>query len=332
MMARGAGLSELEQGQVLAYASVKMSIRDIAKAIGRDKSIVHAFLKSPDTYGTKKSPGRPRKLKTHDLTRLKRYAATGDYSARELCTELSIDASTRTVQRELQRCEHLAYVKANKAPFMTQRHKEQRVQWVERHLNQQTDWSRVIFSDEKKFNLDGPDGCRYYWHDLRKDKKVTWSRHSGGGSVMVWGAMSSKGKTRLAILRGKQDAAAYHETLDTHLMELGDGVHNGDYVFQHDNASIHRARSTNEFLAELEISTMDWPALSPDLNPIENVWGVMARLVYKHGRQYTSVGELKDAILAAWDDISVELLAKLAGSMTARCIAVVRSKGAKIGY
>ena len=58
----------------------------------------------------------------------------------------------------------------------------------------------------------------------------------------------------------------------------------------------------------------------------------MVREVYKHGRQYKTVDALKDAVQESWDDIALELLLKLAVSMTKRCIAVVRSKGAKIAY
>jgi hypothetical protein len=123
----------------------------------------------------------------------------------------------------------------------------------------------VVFSDEKKFNLDG---CKYYWHDLRNDKNITWSRHSDGGSVMAWGGMSSLEKTRLAFLEGNQDAFDYQQTLTTHLFEFVDGVHEGDYVFQHDNTSIHWAYVTKDYLADLNISIIDWPALSPDLDPI----------------------------------------------------------------
>lgn len=46
-------------------------------------------------------------------------------------------------------------------------------------------WKRVIFSDEKKVNLDGPDGLNYYWHDLRNEKEIKMSRNFGGGAVMV---------------------------------------------------------------------------------------------------------------------------------------------------
>ena len=51
-------------------------------------------------------------------------------------------------------------------------------------------WRNVIFRDEKKFNIDGPNGYRMYWHDLRKEEKFFSKRHSGGGSVMIWGAFN----------------------------------------------------------------------------------------------------------------------------------------------
>jgi hypothetical protein len=86
-----------------------------------------------------------------------------------------------TIQRELQKDDNLVYIKANKASKLTDQQMKIRAEWVERQLRFRRDWSRVVFSDEKKFNLDGSDGCKFYWHDLRKDKKVVWSRHSGGG-------------------------------------------------------------------------------------------------------------------------------------------------------
>lgn len=81
--------------------------------------------------------------------------------------------------------------------------------------------------------------------------------------------MSSLGKERLAFLKENQDAFDYQQTLTSHLFEFVDTASDGDYVFQHDNASIHRANATREFLADLNIKTMDWPALSPDPIPLK---------------------------------------------------------------
>ncbi|CAH2087962.1 unnamed protein product [Euphydryas editha] len=59
---------------------------------------------------------------------------------------------------------------------------------------------QVIFTDEKKFNLYGPDGYAYYFHDLRKEEMYLSRRHSDLGSIMVWGSICYKGVLELVML------------------------------------------------------------------------------------------------------------------------------------
>jgi hypothetical protein len=89
---------------------------------------------------------------------------------------------------------------------------------------------------------------------------------------------------------------------------------------------------TQQWLQEQKIDLMSWPALSPDLNPIENLWSVLARSVYEDNKQYHSIYELKMAILRCWEKISRGTIEKLILSMLKRCIDVLECKGAKIGY
>ncbi|GBM02684.1 Transposable element Tc3 transposase [Araneus ventricosus] len=87
-----------------------------------------------------------------------------------------------------------------------------RLQWARNHMSYDDKWMAALFSDEEKWNLDGPDGNIKYWHDLRKEPVSLFSRQSGGGSVMVWAAFGFNGKVGLAFLDGRQNSPKYRNT------------------------------------------------------------------------------------------------------------------------
>lgn len=331
-MGHRSSLTEFERGQIDALRSSKMSLRAIATMLDRSKTVVHAYVKDPDGYGVKKSSGRKSKLGPRAVRRIIKAANEGDSSASVIANTVAPHVSPRTVQRVLQRVPHLVYKKMKSTPMLTKRHREARLAWAKKQLKERTNWKKIIFSDEKRFTLDGPDGCKYYWHDIRREPRTFFSRQSGGGGIMVWGGFSAKGVTSLAILSGRQDSFDYQETLTNRLFPFADSVHDDGYVFQQDNASIHASRATTEFFSDLDIKVMQWPALSPDLNPIENLWGDMARAVYGNGRQYHSVSELEASVKKAWLDISPARLESLLKSMDDRCLEVVELKGSKTHY
>jgi transposase len=144
---------------------------------------------------------------------------------------------------------------------------------------------------------------------------------------MVWGAFYADGKTSLAILEGNQDSDDYIYTLSEHLLPVAYGAFGCDVIFQQDNASIHTSRKTKAFFEEVGLQVMEWPALSPDLNPIENFWGHLAYVVYGHGKQYETIEGLKAAILRAWANIDQNYLRKLVQGMRERCVKVLMSHG-----
>ncbi|CDF40127.1 unnamed protein product [Chondrus crispus] len=89
---------------------------------------------------------------------------------------------------------------------------------------------------------------------------------------------------------------------------------------------------SGSFFEEEEVPVMDWPAKYPDLNPIENLWGLLARAVYVGCRQFDNVEELKEAVWEAWDNITTDTLKFLLGSMERRCRDCYLAKGGATKY
>jgi transposase len=331
-MPRGKQLSEYERGQINAYSEQGLNATQIAKKVGRDRSTISRFVANPTFYGTKKRPGRPPLLKQRFIRRVQRAASGGVLSAREIKNSFGVPLTVRRVQMIISSCPHLKYEKRKMQPKLEDKHKTARVSWAESVISWNQEWKTVLFSDEKKFNLDGPDGWQFYWHDLRKEPQYFSKRVQGGGSLMVWAAFGYKGKSSLAVMTGRQDATAYQQVLQQHLIPCGRRIGGNNWRFQQDNAPIHTAASTKQWFSTKNMRILPWPSRSPDLNPIENLWGHLVRRVYANGRQFHSVEELRATVEVAWDDIPQEVLQILVNSMPKRLVEVLKRNGRSINY
>jgi len=93
------------------------------------------------------------------------------------------------------------------------------------------------------------------------------------------------------------------------------------------------ASSTKQWFKEFGIDLLPWSALSPDLNPIENLWSILARKVYDQEKpEINNIAELRKRIKSAWAEISNETLNSLIDSIPNRLLVVVKNNGKSTKY
>ena len=99
---------------------------------------------------------------------------------------------------------------------------------------------------------------------------------------MVWGGISLGGRTALHVLaRGSLTAIRYRDEILRPLVRPYAGAVGPGFLLMQDNARPHVAGVCQQFLQEEGIDAMDWPARSPDLNPIEHIWDIMSRSIHQ---------------------------------------------------
>lgn len=149
---------------------------------------------------------------------------------------------------------------------------------------------------------------------------------------MVWGAFTWNGMVNLAFPSTKMNSAEYIQTLNNNLLPYLRKYRSVKYVFQQDNASIHSSHETKSWMKSKKIKVMDWPACSPDQNPIENIWGILARRVYADNKQYRDIPELKCAILESWSTLEEKIRKRLVDSMPNRIFELIQRNGGPTHY
>ncbi|GFT16683.1 DDE_3 domain-containing protein [Trichonephila clavipes] len=105
-----------------------------------------------------------------------------------------------------------------------------------------------------------------------------------------------------------------------------------EFLFLNDNICPHRANIVDEYLQSEDIPCMDWPAYSPDLNPIEHVWDILGRRITARQLPLTCLPELWRALLDVWCNIPQDQIDNLILSMPRHCKACIASSGSHTPY
>ena len=101
-------------------------------------------------------------------------------------------------------------------------------------------------------------------------------------------------------------------------------------AFQHDNDPKHTSKMTIALLKRLKVKVMDWPSMSPDLNPIEHLWRILKWKV--EVCKVSNICQLPDIVMEKWKSILVTTCEALVNSMPRRVKAVLDNDGGHTKY
>jgi transposase len=199
------------------------------------------------------------------------------------------------------------------------------------------DWSHVIFSDETKINRFGSDGRKWVW---KKKSSPLTAQHVqptvkfGGGSVMIWGCMTAFGVGNMCRIEGTMNAELYEEILEDEMLKTMRyyKMKKDKTTFQQDNDPKHTSKHCQKWFKDHKIKLLDWPAQSPDLNPIEHLWQLIKIRLEEYEEAPTSIMELWERVQVEWNKVSKEECINLIESMPRRIEAVLKAKGGHTKY
>jgi transposase len=224
---------------------------------------------------------------------------------------------------------------ARNKPKLTKRQRQARLRWAKKYRDWKAeDFEKILWSDESPFNLFVKNGKVWVRRRLDEEYVLCCMQPTvkfGGGHINVWGCFSSQGVGSLYQIHGIMTGAMYREILKNHmapvLRRLG-----SDFIFQQDNDPKHTSNVVKNYLSNAKFTVLDWPSQSPDLNPIENIWGLIKQKLRKRSVGPSNLNEIFDYVKCEWEALGREYLLHLIHSMPKRIEAVIKNKGGSTKY
>jgi inhibitor of nuclear factor kappa-B kinase subunit alpha len=323
-----------------------MSRGDIFRSLKNDgvtRNMVYRTIKRfLDTGSNDDRPkmGRQRTVRTPAIVKVirERIRRNCGRSARKTARELEINRET--VRKIFKDDLKLKPFKKRKVHGVSEATKKKRIE-RSKHILAWHAGDEMIFSDEKMFVLEQSHNSQNdrAWsvsiQDIPEDKQHV-PRFQNAASIMVWGAISPRGKLPLIFIeKGVKINANYYleEVLKKNVMPNAKSLFGDDYYcFQQDGAPSHTANITQawcktnltDFLAKDE-----WPPSSPDCNPLDYfVWSYMLSKLPDY--KFSNLQQFKMVILKIWDAMSMEVVRAACNDFERRLKLVVKVKGGVI--
>ena len=255
--------------------------------------------------------------------------------------------SARTIRRIMVNDLGRPAAVASKKPYLTEEKKVLRMTWCKSMLRKpRRFWQDVMFVDEVMFSTKASTGGRLVRRpkgasrsDPRSvrcihrykvcDRRYTRKEWKRGQKLMALCGLTGGGERFIHFLHPgiKMNARRYSEAIKKSALK---SLKRSNLTILHDRARVHTAKHTQRFLADKQVKSILLPPTSPDLQPIENIFGYLKQLLQR--RPTTTLKQLKAEVRRAWRALSEEHLQHLAASMRRRMRDTLARNGEMTDY
>ncbi|GFY31351.1 transposable element Tcb1 transposase [Trichonephila clavipes] len=309
-------IDDFMRGRIIGKNEEGRKITDVAREFDIAHSVVSRLWKSFKTTGMcsrRHGGGHARSTTPAEdryivLSAKRNRRTTAQQMANQFLAASGKQISRKTVARRLRGGGLYAHRPVVCVP-LTRQHRTARLQWCREHHNwTEQDWTCVLFADESRFSLSSDCRRQLIWREsgtAYRPENIQEKDRYPTCSIMVWAGIMINGRTRLHVFaNGTMTGQRYID----------------EVLLPHD------------CLDSEGIQRLVWPARSPDLNPIENVWDALGRQVA--GRNYppTNKNTLIRALTEEWDKLPQQLLDNVVQSMVRRVECYITLHGGHIPY